>query len=191
LRAILLMHQLESSTVSEAARSLSLSIVPTRENSVSPTWWWFEVFGIKVYCYNFSWRRQAIAHHDLHHILTGCPLTLLGEMQVATWEYAAGRYRNVFANLFCLPLVALGCIVAPNAVWSAFRHGRRSLSLFATPITPDLLGLRVEELQARFTNRRPAQPVWLDLALFAGLVGLSALSIVGPIGIAWLLVTSL
>lgn len=182
----------DTCTVLGAADRLSLNIKPSSSNSAPPAWWCFEVFGWRIYCYNFFWRQQAIAHHDLHHILIGSPFTLLGEMRVATWEYAAGRYRNVFANLFCLPLVVVGCCLIPKAVWSAFRHGRTSRSIFATPITDDLLGLQLREFRARFTHQRPAKPIWIDFGLFAGLVGLSALSITAPIGlVVWLLATSL
>jgi len=54
---------------------------------------------------NFSWRRAAIQRHDLHHMLTGYPFTMRGEFQVATWEFAAGRYPHWGATLLLLPLV--------------------------------------------------------------------------------------
>ena len=38
---------------------------------------------------NWKWRRDAITRHDLHHILTGYPCTMTGEMQMAAWEFAA------------------------------------------------------------------------------------------------------
>jgi hypothetical protein len=51
-----------------------------------------------------KWRRDAITRHDLHHILTGYSCTMTREMQMAAWEFAAGRYRHWAATLFCLPL---------------------------------------------------------------------------------------
>lgn len=166
-------------TISQLARRMALNIMPP-DTGDAPRWWWFEVFGRKIYCYNFEWRRRAIAHHDLHHVITGYPVTLRGEMQVATWEFAAGRYPNIFSNLFCLPLVAAGCVVCPKGVWAAFRCGRRSRSLFAVPITPELLGARVDSLRHRFMQRRPPAPLWLDAAAFAGLAAVSAVWLATP-----------
>jgi hypothetical protein len=168
-------------TVQEAADRLSLVIVPAEAAANAPRWWWFEAFGIKVPCYNFEWRRQAIAHHDLHHVLTGYPMTLRGEMQVATWEFAAGRFPNVCSNLFCLPLVAAGCLVHPKGVWAAFRAGRHSRSLFSTPITRALLDTPLSELRSRFTQQRAAVAPWRDAPAFATLAALSGAWLLSPL----------
>jgi hypothetical protein len=61
--------------------------------------------------------RAAIQRHDLHHILTGYPFTMRGEFQVATWEFAAGRYPHWGATLLLLPLVVMGLFWSPTAIW--------------------------------------------------------------------------
>ena len=186
------MNELDNSTIAQVAERLSLSIAPESEANDAPTWWWFEVGGLKIYCYNFPWRRRAIAHHDLHHIVTGYPCTLIGEMQVATWEFAAGRYPNIFATLFCLPLVAVGAVFVPKKVWQAFVCGRHSHSLFSTPITSELLSTKLVDLRAQTTLAPAPEPCWRATGSFLALVGLSAALIVVPLLIgAWMLVASL
>jgi hypothetical protein len=186
------MSAVRDMTVQEAADRLALVIPPIEAAQDAPRWWWFVAYGLKIPCYNFEWRRRAIGHHDLHHVLTGYPLTLKGEMQVATWEFAAGRFPNVFSNLFCLPLVAAGCLVHPKGVWAAFRAGRRSRSLFSTPITRALLETQLFELRGRFANQRGPAPLWRDTIAFAGLAAVSAVWLTSPLLLAglWLAVCS-
>ena len=80
---------------------------------------------------NFEWRRRAIAAHDLHHLMTGYPMTMRGEFQMAAWEFAAGRYRHWGATLFCAPLLVLGLVWSPPAMARAWRSGQRSRSLYS------------------------------------------------------------
>jgi hypothetical protein len=178
-------------TLAEVATKLSLTIVPHDSRQIAPNWWWFNVFGVRIYCYNFAWRRDAIAHHDLHHVLTGYPCTIPGEMQVATWEFAAGRYRNACATLFCLPLVAAGALTIPGKIWSAFRSGRRSHSLYETPITVGLLNMPLDEARARFSKKDIPGSQLRDCGAFATLVCLSFLLVASPLIIIWTLATRL
>ena len=80
---------------------------------------------------NFEWRRRALRAHDLHHAMTGYPMTMRGEFQVAAWEFGAGRYPHWGATLFCGPLVLIGLCWSPAAIWRAWREGRRTRSLYS------------------------------------------------------------
>jgi hypothetical protein len=62
--------------------------------------WPFTIGPVTIPFPNFSWRRAAIQRHDIHHMLTGYPFTMRGEFQVATWEFAAGRYPH-WARHYC------------------------------------------------------------------------------------------
>lgn len=171
----------ETMTIAELVADYPFEIEPPRAAAVHDTWWYFEVLGIKVYCYNFRWRQQAIAHHDLHHIVTGYPCSLAGEVQVAAWEFAAGRYPNLCANLFCLPLIACGMITMPGRLWTAFSRGRQSHSLFNTAITPALLNSKLSDVRARTRRSVALSRTRHDIAAFSGLVSLSLLITVLPV----------
>lgn len=86
---------------------------------------------------NTRWRREAVSRHDLHHVLTGIPCTPKGECQMAAWEFAAGPFPNLFATMFCLPLVLLGAVWAPKLTFEAFLLGRRGPSLYRQPVAAD------------------------------------------------------
>lgn len=90
---------------------------------------------------NFTWRKRAIDAHDVHHLLTGYPCTVMGEFQIAAWELAAGRYPHWGATLFCAPLVVLGWLWDPAAMVAAWRRGRRSRSLYSKPLLERLLAM--------------------------------------------------
>ena len=81
---------------------------------------------------NFAWRQAAIDAHDLHHMITGYPLTMRGEIQLAAWEWGAGRYPDWRATVFCTPLIVIGIVIMPRKTWRAFRAGRGSESLYPT-----------------------------------------------------------
>lgn len=78
---------------------------------------------------NFAWRQRAIDAHDRHHMITGFPLTMAGEIQVAAWEWGAGRYPDWRATLMCGSLVLLGAVAMPRRTLRAYRYGRRCESL--------------------------------------------------------------
>lgn len=122
---------------------------------------------------NFAWRRRAITRHDAHHVLTGYPCTPAGEMQMAAWEFAAGRYPHAGATMFCLPLVALGASLLPRRTFAAFIRGRRSTSLYATGLSDEILATRVGQLRDRFAPPGPARPTFADRLAYLRLVAWS------------------
>jgi len=130
---------------------------------------------------NFAWRREAILRHDLHHVLTGYGCTMRGECQMATWEFAAGRFPHAGATLFCLPLVAAGLVWSPRAVWSAFRRGRSGRSLYGVELTEALLrsslGAVIETVRIPQKRTSPAG----DIVAFAWLAMKACLIVTVPI----------
>lgn len=107
-------------------RNLGLPEDPAHDSS-----WSFEVIGLSIHLPNFTWRKDAIDKHDLHHLILGEPFSFKGECQVATWEFAAGAYPDKRAQLFCLPLVLIGAITTPKCTWHSFKIGSAQKSLFA------------------------------------------------------------
>lgn len=102
----------------------------TPEAASSPASWSCPVGPLTLHFPDFAWRRRALRAHDLHHAMTGYPMTMRGEFQMAAWELGAGRYPHWGATLFCAPLIVLGLLWSPPAMWRAWTFGRRSRSLY-------------------------------------------------------------
>lgn len=130
---------------------------------------------------NFQWRKRALPLHDLHHVLTGYPCTMAGELQIAAWEFSAGRFPDFIATLFCLPLIGIGAITIPIRSFTAFVRGRQSKTLYAMLLTQDFLALSVQELRGRLLPQ--VQPIAKigDLVRYLVLVSLSLALIAVPI----------
>lgn len=79
---------------------------------------------------NFAWRQAAIDAHDMHHLITGYPLTMRGEIQLAAWEWGAGRYPDWRATAFCTPLIVAGALIMPRRTLLAYRAGRKAQTLY-------------------------------------------------------------
>ena len=94
---------------------------------------------------NFRWRRRAIDAHDVHHLLTGYPCDVEGELLIAAWEFGAGRFPHWGATLFCAPLVLAGLVIMPRRTFAAWRHGRRCRSLYDAASLNALLGMPLAE----------------------------------------------
>jgi hypothetical protein len=103
---------------------------------------------------NFAWRRKAVLAHDIHHVLTQTPCTMLGECRMAAWEFGAGGMPHWGATLFCLPLAVAGAIVNPRQTWIAYRDGRRSRNLHGTSALEHILSMPLD--QGRRAIRRVA-----------------------------------
>lgn len=112
-------------------------------------WWIVRVGGFAFPLPNFAWRRRAIDAHDVHHMLTGYPCTVAGELAIAAWEFGAGRYRHWGASLFCGPLVLAGLLWAPQDIVAAFRRGRRQRSLYADGFIERLAAMPLAEARKR------------------------------------------
>jgi len=143
--------------------------------------WPFRLGPLTLPVPNFSWRRAAIQRHDLHHILNGFPFNMRGEFQVATWEFAAGRYPHPGASLLLLPLVVLGLCWSPRAIWRAFMMGRRATSLYR----PELLELDLPAIRALIredtARAKSSKARTTDIMAFVGLVVQSVAVILAPI----------
>jgi len=92
--------------------------------------WRFHIGPFVFRLRNFAWRQAAIDAHDRHHLMTGYPLTLVGEIQLAAWEWGAGRYPDWRATAFCAPLILAGGLAMPRRTWRAYRAGRIRESLY-------------------------------------------------------------
>lgn len=152
-----------------------------QDGGVSASWW--SPIGcrdLKVYLPNFRWRRKALPYHDLHHILTGYPFRPSGEFQMSAWEFAAGRYPNIYTTLFCLPLVSLGAVLVPRRTFAAYVRGRHSKTLYCRGNYETLLNCTVEKLRREILPGDVVAPSAKDYLAYSGLVAASALVLCSP-----------
>jgi len=63
--------------------------------------------------------------------MTGFPMTMRGEFQMAAWELGAGRYPHWGATLMCAPLALAGFFWSPGRIVRAYRAGRGERSLYS------------------------------------------------------------
>lgn len=180
----------EGMTLAEARISFKIENGLPADGGYAARRWSMRLGDVRVWLPNFKWRQRAVPIHDLHHIVTGLPCTPAGEMQVAAWEFAAGRFPHPYATLFCLPLVAVGAVLHPRLTFAAFVLGRHSRTLYATPITPELLATRVHALRQELLPQGKPNVSWRDICVFAGLVAASVMLICSP-AVALLLASTL
>lgn len=135
---------------------------------------------LKVYLPNFEWRKKAIPYHDLHHILTKYQFSPIGEFQVAAWEFAAGKYPNIYTTLFCIPLVSMGAFLIPAIQFRAYIRGRRSRTLYEGYSYEELLDKTVGELREEILPKENFKANLSDYINYVKLVMLSASVIATP-----------
>lgn len=154
-------------------------------------WSPISVRGLPVVLPNFDWRKKAVPYHDLHHILTGYPFSPTGEFEMAAWEFAAGRYPNLYTTLFCIPLVCMGALLIPKRTFNAYVRGTNSRTLYSVPDLECLLDQSVVDIRRRILPNRYIKPRLRDFLGYLGLVVCSGFVLTSPftliLGI-WLLV---
>jgi hypothetical protein len=89
---------------------------------------------------------RAVRYHDLHHLITGYPTDLPGELEIAAWEIGAGCRDFIVAWQLNLGGMASGMLFMPRRVMRAFVRGRRSQSLYGRELEP-LLDMSVDEVR--------------------------------------------
>jgi hypothetical protein len=70
--------------------------------------------------------------------MTGYPMTVRGEFQMAAWELGAGWYRHWGATCFCAPLLVIGLFWSPTKMIAAYKAGSRTTSLYSALDEEDL-----------------------------------------------------
>ncbi|HUF50238.1 MAG TPA: hypothetical protein VMN60_05360 [Longimicrobiales bacterium] len=116
---------------------------------------------------NSAARKKAVRLHDLHHLATGYDTSWTGEAEMAAWELASGcaSYRAAWLlNLLAFPL---GLMIAPVRTWRAFRRGRASANLYASPWDERWLDASLGQLRARLIPDRDTRTAHVsDMLLF-------------------------
>ena len=136
---------------------------------------------------NTKARLEAVRYHDLHHLLTGYDTDIVGELEIAGWEIAAGCKGYGAAWALNLGGMAGGLFRAPRRVFNAFVRGRQQRSIYGEDLEA-VLDLPVGEARARFTRDTArdgatlSDALWFSAAILAGLVvGLALFAVVVPL----------
>jgi len=137
---------------------------------------------IPIYFPNTAARVRAVRFHDLHHVATGYDTTWTGEAEIGAWEVASGCAHHYAAWQPNLQAMAIGLVIAPQAVYRAFMRGRYTKNLYQEEFTEGLLSPTVGDLRQRLhlTALLP-QPTPSDHIAFVGWAGTSVLTLVSSL----------
>ena len=99
---------------------------------------------------NTDARRRAVKYHDIHHILTEYPTTMLGEAQIGAWELTSGGCRWHWpAWILDILAVFFGLFISPKVVLKAFMDGCNCKNLYEYDYNEELLRKTVGELRKK------------------------------------------
>lgn len=89
----------------------------------------------------------VLAFHDLHHVATGYPATVVGEAEISVFELRGGCPVPL-VRLLCVGAVACGLLLAPRRIKRAWHsaQGARTLYDRAVPYQT-LLDMTVTQLR--------------------------------------------
>ena len=100
------------------------------DRALTDRWIWFRLWKISLPFPNSRGRRNAIALHDLHHVLTGYKTDWAGEGEVAAWELASGFPPEHRVGYSYAPLtLIIGLLIAPFRICRAWRRGKNRMNL--------------------------------------------------------------
>jgi hypothetical protein len=131
---------------------------------------------LPLYLLNTAPRRRAVPYHDLHHVLTAYDTSNTGEAEISAWELAAGTRPHWIVLFLDLAGAGVGLIIAPLRTFRSFIRGRRCRSLYAEPLTEELLSASVGEVRERLGLGEPIGRATVTDAVAFGLTGVAALS---------------
>lgn len=103
---------------------------------------------------NFKWRRELVVIHDAHHLITGFPTTVEGELCVAAWELGVRCYSDWRARALCLILMVVGVLSKPQKVLKAFRSGCELAPKYRSYKKYGLLNMELASINKNFGFHR-------------------------------------
>lgn len=146
-------------------------------------WVKLQVGPLPLYFPNTAARVRAVRFHDLHHVATGYDTTWTGEAEIGAWEIASGCADHYAAWQLNLQAMAIGLVIAPQAIYRAFVCGRHTKNLYREESTEGLLSPTVGEIRQRLNLTAPLPPlpitdrvafvIWSALSMLTMLVSLA------------------
>jgi hypothetical protein len=128
------------------------------DGSYDDKYFYLKLGRFKIYLPNTKARVRAVKIHDLHHVLTEYQTTWTGEAEIGAWEIASGCQHHYVAWWLNIYAFAIGVVIAPRAVYSAFVRGRHSRNLYAEEFQPAWLEQEVGEVRERLGIEARAYP---------------------------------
>jgi len=117
-------------------------------------WIRYPVGGRRIPVFPLGPVENAVAIHDIHHMLTGYGTDLQGEVEVAAWEMASGGCgRHWFMWFDRVSVVFIGAFF-PKAFLAAWKKGWRAKNLYRMPLA-QALGMELEASK-RYTGGFPS-----------------------------------
>lgn len=113
----------------------------------SEAWVEFKLGPLPMPFPNTDARRRAVKLHDLHHVLTGYRMDIIGEFEISAWEIAAGCGSYAVPWLLNLMGTTAGLVSAPLRTLRAFWRGARSRSLYTTLSHDEVIDQPVDEVR--------------------------------------------
>lgn len=136
-------------TMREAKRETFARFGIPDDGGDSEAWVDFKLGPLPMPFPNTDARRRAVKLHDLHHVLTGYRMDIIGEFEISAWEIAAGCGSYSVPWLLNLMGTTAGLVSAPLRTMRAFWRGARSRSLYTTLSHDEVIDLPVEEVRHR------------------------------------------
>lgn len=112
---------------------------------------------IPFYFYNFKARREAIAIHDVHHILTGYDTSLLGEYHISAWELGSGYKPMDLAFGYLLLGLFGGLLLDRKRTLEAYIRGLECRNLYGQRVTEEMLGKTLTQLRRELGLQKLSQ----------------------------------
>lgn len=112
-------------------------------------WVVIKVGRVPVFAFpNTADRRRAVPFHDLHHVVTGYPTSLLGEAEIGAWELASDCSSSRAATVLNLQVFGFMLPLNRERLFRAFLRGRHSRNLYGGVCDDALLARRVGDVRA-------------------------------------------
>lgn len=174
-----MLYQDSETLFSARAKYLHMNGLPP-DGGVTDKWARYKFGSRELVAYpNFQHRAQALARHDLHHIVNNLDTTSLGEGLIAAWELGSGCGRYWIS--WCMEPQALwwGILMAPRKTFGLFLRGRHSRNLFHEAYSEDLLSKTVGELRELLLPKAnlPFRATLADVFVFLGVAILGLMMI--------------
>lgn len=133
----------------------------------------------RFYFPNFEARRKAVMRHDIHHLVTEYPTTILGEGEISAWEIASDCRQYWAAFVLDLSGVLIGVLFGFRKVLKAFARGRHTENIYHDHIPMEqALAMDITELKQKLKldiYAKDTKPTVTDILLFLFLLFFAAI----------------